>query len=47
MFTEHVYNNHLETVWMKNYQLLFRTLEKVISKDESLASLLPCRMCLH
>lgn len=47
MFTEHMYNNHLETVCMKNYQLLVWALEKVTRKDESLASLLSYRVCLH
>lgn len=45
MFTEHMYNNHLETVCMKNYQLLVRALEKVTRKDESLASELPAYYC--
>lgn len=47
MFIEHMYNNHLETVCMKNYQLLVRALEKVIRKNKSLASLLSYRVCLH
>lgn len=47
MFTEHMYNNHFETVRMKNYQLLVRALEKVTRKSKSLASLLPYRVCLH